>query len=96
MRFRRNIVAKAFWNYLFYKDIHGKIITFFCGENTRPYLKHKLRERGGKTFLIFCYQVEAFRIGPKIIETLTKKSIHAIVSTSVESLQKVKVLFSSH
>lgn len=78
------------------KEIYGKTITLLCGENTRPYLINKLKERGSKTFQIFCYRRGKPLVSPEIIVPLTKKSIHAIVSTSVESLHNLKALFSSN
>ncbi|ATN75319.1 uroporphyrinogen-III synthase [Coxiella burnetii] len=77
-------------------QVTGKTIAIFCGENSRPYLENELIHRGANVFSIITYRRERPVVNKKTIDALTHQTLHAIVSTSAESLQNLCTLFESH
>lgn len=76
------------------KNIEGKKIAIFCGENTRPLLKNELIERGAIVDEVVCYRRRCPYVDAR--EALNQwkiENINLIISTSSESLFNLWQLF---
>lgn len=75
------------------KQLAGKKIAIFCGENTRPLLKETLKKRGAQVDYLCCYLRRCPRVPAERLHTLKSQSITQIVSTSKESLTHLHSIF---
>lgn len=78
-------------------NINHKNILIISGENPKLILFENLKSRGANVSNIYCYK----RICPKynmdiVFSVLTQKNINIIVSTSLENLKNLLLIFKDH
>lgn len=78
------------------KNITGKTIVIFCGENAKPLLREILQQRGALVIEAICYCRKIPHVSSQELEQLTTHVIDIIISTSSESLENLYQILSPH
>lgn len=76
--------------------ISNKRIIVFCGENPRPLLFEKLRERGATVETAICYRRDMPHYSEDQVKSIMEKSIDWIISASLDGLKNLITIFSNH
>lgn len=76
------------------QTVNNKSIVIFSGENTRPFLKGELQQRGATVTQAIGYRRECPHVSDTELRSQLSHSFNFIVSTSQESLHNFITLFS--
>lgn len=77
-------------------NIQQKKIIIFCGENSRPFLRETLRQKGAQVDEAICYRRRRPQTDPQQLQWLMTQAIDHIVVTSLDSLENLFVLFQAY
>jgi uroporphyrinogen-III synthase len=78
------------------QSITDKKIAIFTGENPRPLLQEKLRERGASVTLVYCYRRQCPLYSADEIKATIQQPINTIIVNSNETLLNLYQIFEQH